>query len=335
MTKGRPLRFLALVLGGWTGLRILLLWPTDLPAPIAPALAKADLDADADTPRRRPAARVLVVQRVPDPLPARVAASPPRSPRTPGGGVTQVKPRAGESAAASYTPVSQAGAGAADGGVQVPLAPLPASPPNTSRWAADVWLALRQGGEGGLGVGQLGGSQGGARVTYALDDQRRVSLSARIFAPLRGRGAEGGFGLDLRPTRAPVHLLLEQRVGLDGGGMQPAVAIIGGGAIDLPRRWRLDGYGQAGAVRRRGGFADGAVQLMAPITEGAGLRLEAGSGAWGAAQRGAARLDVGPSAALVFPARGASLRLQLDYRVRVAGDARPGSGPALSLGGSF
>jgi hypothetical protein len=330
--QGRPLRFLALVLGGWTGLRTVMLWPGDLPVPIAPALAKAD-EAVATLQPRAPG-RVLAFQRVPDAQPARASLAP-RSGKTPATGKAPQSAPADRPNVASLATTARAAAVAPDSDVSIPLAPLPTGSARGSRWAADLWLAVRPGDVGGLGVGQLGGSQGGARVTYALDDRRRVSLSARAFAPLRGRGAEAGLGLDIRPVDAPLHLLLEQRVGLDGGGSQPAVALIGGGSLALPRRARLDGYGQAGAVRRRGAFADGAAQLVVPVAERNGIRLEGGAGLWGAAQRYVARLDVGPSAALVLPARGSTVRLQLDYRVRIAGDARPGPGPALSLGGSF
>jgi hypothetical protein len=324
---------LAVVLAGWTGLRAVLLWPVDLTPNIGSALARAESYAPATRePSRAP--RALVVQRVPPARPVRLAAtrhrpSPIEVPPGP-----QAHSTAG--AVSARIAAAQTDAVPATSAAQVPLAPLPAGTGRSrSRWSGDLWLALRPGDAGGLGVGQLGGSQGGVRVTYALDGARRLALSARAFAPLGSAGAEAALGLDIRPTRAPVHLLLEQRFPVDGGGSQPAVALIAGGSLGLPRRLRLDGYGQAGAIRRRGGFADGAAQLVAPVTDRSGVRLEAGGGIWGAAQRGAARLDLGPSAAVVLPARGAALRLQLDYRVRVAGDARPGSGPALSLGGSF
>ncbi|MBS0285465.1 MAG: hypothetical protein JSS15_13700, partial [Proteobacteria bacterium] len=57
-------------------------------------------------------------------------------------------------------------------------------------------------------------------------------------------------------------------------------------------------------------------------------------GAWGGAQRGAARLDVGPAAGVAVPAA-MPLRISLEWRQRIAGDARPGSGPALSIGADF
>jgi hypothetical protein len=63
--------------------------------------------------------------------------------------------------------------------------------------------------------------------------------------------------------------------------------------------------------------------------------FEVGGGLWGAAQPRVARLDVGPSAALRLPVRGANLRLVADWRFRIAGHAAPGGGPALALAGDF
>ena len=55
----------------------------------------------------------------------------------------------------------------------------------------------------------------------------------------------------------------------------------------------------------------------------------------GGAQRGAARVDIGPSAGLVVPVGASAVRVTLDWRQRIAGDAAPGSGPALSIGSDF
>ncbi|MBX3560662.1 MAG: hypothetical protein KF780_02510 [Sphingomonas sp.] len=183
--------------------------------------------------------------------------------------------------------------------------------------------------------GVLGGSQAGGRLLYRLngDPGRPFALSARISAPLRGPGAEAAFGFDWRPVaRLPVHLLVERRQELDGGRSAFAAVIHGGGSIDLPAGARLDAYAQVGAagLRSRDLFADGAVRV--------GLRLgpaEIGGGAWGAAQPGAARLDAGPQVSLPLPVAGANLRLSADWRFRLAGDTRPMSGPALTIGADF
>ena len=63
--------------------------------------------------------------------------------------------------------------------------------------------------------------------------------------------------------------------------------------------------------------------------------LRAGAGAWGGAQKGAARLDIGPSASVDFRIGPANGRAQIDYRVKVAGDAEPGDGVAFTLSTGF
>ena len=57
-------------------------------------------------------------------------------------------------------------------------------------------------------------------------------------------------------------------------------------------------------------------------------------GDWGA-QEDAERLDIGPSAGLSFRIGAARGRVSADYRFRVAGDAEPSSGPALTLTAGF
>lgn len=220
--------------------------------------------------------------------------------------------------------------------IPIPFPDLPSrAPPPASRLHGDAWLIARNGGGDNLSFGQLGASQAGLRLTYAVDADRHLALSGRLSTPLRGAGREAGLGADWQPTRLPLHLLAEARVPLDGGPARPAAQVIGGGVLHLPLRLDAEGYGQAGGVYRRGGFADGAARVTRLITSRHGVRFDLGVGGWGAAQRHVARVDAGPTAALTLPARGATIRLAVDYRLRVAGRARPGSGPAVSLGSSF
>jgi hypothetical protein len=169
-------------------------------------------------------------------------------------------------------------------------------------------------------------------VNYALGGG--ISLSGRAYLPLRHTsGAELAVGIDWRPVRVlPVSLIAErrQRLGRDGRTAF-AITAYGGGSRDLSPHIRLDLYGQAGMVglRSRDLFADGALRVSRRIGP-----VELGAGAWGAAQPGAARLDAGPSLSWRLPAR-TNLRLQADWRFRLAGEAAPGSGPALTLAADF
>ncbi|HYI47722.1 MAG TPA: hypothetical protein VEX35_04580 [Allosphingosinicella sp.] len=186
--------------------------------------------------------------------------------------------------------------------------------------------------------GMLGGSQAGVRVGYRLnrDEARPLALSVRLTSPLPGpQGAEAALGVSWKPSRRlPLHFLAERRQALGREGRSAFAAGIYGGVGDARLGpLRIDAYAQAGIVgaRSRDPYGDGAVRLSLPLGERAGV----GGGAWAAAQPGLSRLDLGPQAALRIPVAGRSLTVAADWRMRVAGNARPGSGPALTLATDF
>lgn len=190
---------------------------------------------------------------------------------------------------------------------------------------------------GALG-GQLGGSQAGARLVYALGPARRIAIVGRVTSPL-GRGLrEASLGVEWQPTRLPVRLVAEQRVALSGGHGGPGAGVIGGfGPIEIGQGLRAESYAQAGIIRRAATepYVDGAIRITHPIAQVGRLRIDLGAGMWGGAQRGATRLDLGPSVGIALPLGRQPVRLMLDWRQRIAGDAHPGSGPALTLGSDF
>ena len=328
--RGRPLRFLALVAVGWVILRIAILWPqtgslpeairqvVPLPsfepreeAPIAPKPVVAHPD-----PIHPTTATVVGPRLFPHALLPRRASDPAR--------VQLAMLGLFQFGAAEYTDSPAA-----------PVAPQTSFVPTPSRWSASGWLTLRQGnGIGAAPGGQLGGSQAGMRVAYLVDPRRRIALFARVVTPLAGPGREASIGVEWQPRRVPVRLVAEQRFALDGGKNGQGLGLVAGVDAEMPGGFRLETYGQAGAIRRDRvePYADGAARATHPIP---GSRLALGAGAWGAAQRDAQRLDVGPSATLTVPVGGQRVRLALDWRQRVAGDARPGSGLALTLGSDF
>lgn len=189
--------------------------------------------------------------------------------------------------------------------------------------------------------GQLGGSQIGIRVQRRLiDSGRRLSLSLnlRASAPLKGRrGKEAALGVSARRAgRVALELLVERRAGLDGGGRDAFAALAATGFDDfrLPGKVLLSGYGQAGVVgaRKRDGFVDGAVRVERDAGAIGGANVRIGVVLAGAKQPGVSRLDIGPSAALRFRIGRAGGRIGGEWRYRIAGAARPGSGPAITLG---
>jgi hypothetical protein len=236
------------------------------------------------------------------------------------------------------------------------LAPLPApftpalpAPGRAGRWSGDGWLMLRQGSGGALTAGATpaayGASQAGAVLRYRLAPARKLAPQAyvRLAAALNAPAdKELAAGLSARPlVRVPLRAMAELRVSEQSGQtrLRPAALVVTEiRPIDLPHQVRAEFYGQAGYVSGRNAtaFADGQARLDKQVATLGKAQLRAGAGVWGGAQKGAARLDLGPSATLGVPmGEGGSARLGLDYRIRAAGEARPGSGLALTLSAGF
>ncbi len=165
-------------------------------------------------------------------------------------------------------------------------------------------------------------------MAYLLARRERIAAFARVTTPLAGKGREAAIGIDWQPLRAPFRIVAEQRFGLDGTPGGGGLGVVAG--LDTRvRGFRVESYGQAGVIARRRTelYGDGAARITREVAP----RISLGAGAWGAAQRDAQRLDIGPTAILAF----GSARISLDWRQRIAGGARPGSGFALTLGGDF
>lgn len=186
--------------------------------------------------------------------------------------------------------------------------------------------------------GQLGGSQGGVRLDYALSDT--VAITARATSPLAmSRDREVAVGVKWRPTRLPVDLIVERRQSIGRGGRDAFALMVTGGVnpVALPASFRLEAYGQAGIVglKSRDAFVEGQVTVLRDVARAGPATLAVGAGAWGGVQPGVERIDIGPRARLALPLGKRSVGLSLDYRRRVAGGARPGSGATLTLETSF
>lgn len=334
--RGRPLRFLGVVVMGWAAARVAMLWPGGQAATIFPG-DNADRPAPIVVRLSAGTATPLVSATV---LPGRTAQT--ETPATAWVSRSRSESRIRSQSAADPGLAHVIGPSAAGPrNLRDAVAPTdrrvaaPGFPPiptiaSRSRWSGSAWAIVRDGGGGSLLSPLLGGSQGGMRLAYAIDRERRIAAFARVAAPL-GRGpAELALGAQWCPGQAPVTVYAEARA--LGSRVAPAAGLFGGGATAASAGFRLEGYGQAGVIARDGvhGFGDGQVRLTHPVG-----RAEAGAGMWAAAQRGAARFDIGPTVALPLRAAPAALRLTLDWRYRIAGTARPASGPVLSLGADF
>ncbi|TPG15630.1 hypothetical protein [Sphingomonas oligophenolica] len=315
MTAGKPLRFMAAMVGGWIALRAFALWPS------SETIRRA---ADLSGPAIVEAAVRSVPARAAIPL---LVVPPPRYDATTT--VARAIPPAAIPVSAtlvSATPISTLVAAVAPfrgpTPPQVPTIPPPLVPTpiasgsgEASRWRASAWLIARGGQRQAPLGGQLGASQAGARVTYAILPSARIALSARVATPLAGKGREAAVGLDWQPTHAPVHVIVEQRIAINGGRGGPTVELVGGfGPSAILPGIDAEGYAQAGGIVRESleAFVDGATRVTHRVAQRDRLRVDLGVGAWGGAQRGASRLDVGPTVGVVVPVGETAVRVTLD-----------------------
>lgn len=224
--------------------------------------------------------------------------------------------------------------------------PLPAAGNGSRRWSLSAWLLYRpdNGGARLAAAGQLGGSQAGARLAYDLVPAARFGLAvhARGSAALQSQAqAEGALGLTWQPSRAiPVALSAERRFNIADGGRDAFAAYVAGGLnpTPLPAGLEMEGYAQAGIVgaSRTDAFVDGRISLAKPLlAPGGQAQLTAAVALSGGAQPSVSRLDLGPQISARFPLGQANVRLSVEWRERIAGNARPASGPAVVLATGF
>ncbi len=181
--------------------------------------------------------------------------------------------------------------------------------------------------------GTLGGSQAGARLAYNFN--RQLAATLRSTSAVGKRGGEVAIGARIQPLGGiPLWVTAErrQRLGRFGGGRNAFALFIEGGVYERPMPWRfrLDAYFQGGVVgfHHRDRFIDGAMTLTRPVYK----KFSAGLGLWGGAQPGLYRVDAGPRVTMRVRD---NIKVHLDYRQRLAGNAAPASGPALTLAGDF
>ena len=225
----------------------------------------------------------------------------------------------------------------------------PAAPPPRAerRWSADGWLLLR-GGRSGVAGGapqaSYGASQAGAVVRYRLAPAsgHRPDAYLRASSALSSRDREVSAGIAARPLAGvPVVVSAEARLADQPGGMRlrpAAFAYTELAPARLPMGLRGEAYAQAGYV---GGsfatpFADAQARVDRAVARIGPAQVRAGAGAWGGAQKRASRVDVGPVASIgIATGGGGAARLDVDWRFRIAGNAAPASGPALTLSAGF
>jgi hypothetical protein len=333
----RPLRALAVALGGWTMMRVIVLWPVSSNAVEARSI---------DDARMRPALPVVTMPLDDDvpmfaerPLSRHSNTALAQAHRT-----ALVRTMAGLPAAPETTapdpPRDVTTRSAPDALVEARTAIAPGLPTATprNRFSGSAWSLMRGDGAPSLASGgQLGGSQIGVRFFYTPGPDV-LAITARISAPLsQPLGREAAVGIALRGRN--VGLIAEQRFSLDKGGRNAPAVFAYGGVSDvvLPAGLKLDGYAQAGVVgvKAPAAFIDGAIRVERTVLKTNKSNLAIGAGAWGGAQPGVSRLDVGPQVVAHLSVADTSLRVSAEWRQRVAGTAAPASGPSVTVGFDF
>lgn len=220
---------------------------------------------------------------------------------------------------------------------------------NHARWSMDAWALIRKDGDKLPTAGTLpatyGASQAGSVLRYrlSLTNPRQPTAYLRTTSTLGGlTETSAALGLSARPLPAiPIIAALEGRLTQQGGArrVQPAaMAVTALPPLVLPGALRAEIYAQGGYVGGRYAtpFADGQLRVDRKVLGLGRAEARVGAGAWGGIQKGASRLDAGPGAVVSMPLTAKVFgRLAVDWRFRVAGNAEPDSGPALTVAAGF
>jgi len=218
-----------------------------------------------------------------------------------------------------------------------------------SRWSMDAWALVRKDPikvqPAGILPATYGSSQAGAVLRYRLAMQSALQPTAYLRATSTLSGSPEtavALGLSARPlSRVPVVAAIEARLTDQSGArrVQPALtAVTTLPPLALPAALRAEIYAQGGYVGGRYAtpFADGQVRVDRAVLDVGRAQARVGAGAWGGIQKDASRLDAGPGATVSMPLSPKVFgRLAVDWRFRVAGNAEPDSGPALTVAAGF
>lgn len=221
------------------------------------------------------------------------------------------------------------------------------------RWSLGAWVFVRQGSNATpitAGPAPIyGASQLGASLQYRLvpaSPHNPIAYGRAVRALIDRPESEIAVGVSALPIGSlPVRVAAEVRAtdNAIGQDLRPAAfAVTQLPPMALPLNLAAEVYAAAGYV---GGdadtaFVDGQTTLTRDIggfdlTRADDIRLSIGAGAWGGAQRGAQRLDIGPTVRIDMALGEVPARFSIDYRERVGGEAMPASGIAATLSTQF
>ncbi|UZW55396.1 hypothetical protein NUH86_00910 [Sphingobium sp. JS3065] len=339
--SGRPIRFFGLLMIGWVAIRLASQWgdlvgeaKEDSDGGVFHPTAYAKKGAASAKGNGLPAWRNIAAPRQRQ-EPSRIA------PRT----YSSAPPAAGLTTGSAFIPSGQTAEKTEEAAPAINPAPaLPlAYSASIDRWHGSAWLLWREGSAtraDAVTGGRLGGSQAGVRLDFDLTPHAssRATAYGRTSAALNSPASpEGAIGLAWQPTRTvPIGFAAERRIALGKGGRNAnAVMAVGGfGPAQIAPSLEVEAYAQGGMVgfRSRDLFVDGKMSLLSPVSHSP---LRIGVSLSGGAQPQVERLDIGPELQVRLPLKPVSARLGVEWRERVAGQAAPASGLAITLGADF
>lgn len=189
---------------------------------------------------------------------------------------------------------------------------------------------------------QYGGGQSGVIATYRLvgSMRRNVSLLGRASLAHGAQGApEFATGLRIKPLgNIPVTLSAEHRL---RANQQDVTALYAAGSIEdikLPAQFMAQSYAQAGLIlgRQSNQFYDAGMRIDRAVIKTAIGQINVGLGGWAGGQQGGGRLDIGPALRTeVMLGSTARVNITADWRFRIAGNAKPGNGPTITISTGF
>jgi hypothetical protein len=210
-------------------------------------------------------------------------------------------------------------------------------------WSGDAYTLFRDAAAGGAAATPvLGGGQSGASLAYTPDPlaRRPLAVIGRLYAAHDGNGridaatAQAAIGVRWQLAKG-VSIAAERLIAIGNSTQGDWNLRIAAGGEQWAGPVAFDAYGEAGVRGNGDVYAGGEARAAVGVASLGPVRLAAGPGAWGSVQSGTAtvsRADVGGGVAATGPK---GLVVRADWRWRLAGNAAPGSGPAVTVAWSF
>lgn len=209
------------------------------------------------------------------------------------------------------------------------------------RWSGIAYVVARRTGDAALaGTPVLGGGQAGAAIAFTPEPlaRRPVSLTLRDFAATASSGIDGdsaqaAIGLSWR-VMPGLSVTGERMIPLGAATRGAWSARVAGGVATHRLGVDAAAYAEAGIVGRAR-YAAAQLRVDRRVTLGR-VAVHPGAGVWGSVQDVAStvtRVDVGPGLRIGHAAL--PVEVSIDYRVRLVGNAAPGSGPVVTLSTAF